>query len=172
MFIYLFRWLLVCLHVFSVLFWDSCMHACVVEKQNPNPACNPQGGLASVCLSPSPVRKEGWSVYAGRTPFGWGSAPLYWPLCGSLIELSCQQAAQSQCRVHYVIQTHSGAPREVLGSADNSTAPSSNTHTSVASVSRSAYVWIRKTLILTIKKNPLFRAPDRHKQLGKASNFL
>lgn len=156
--IYLFKWLLVCLYVSCSML--GFLHARVSEKQNPNPSCNPQGGPASVCLSPSPVRKEGWSVFSGRTPFGWGSAPPYWPLCGLLIELSCQQAAQSQCRVHYVIQTHSGAPREVLGSADNSTAPSSNTQNSVASLSPCAHVWIRKTLILTIWKIPLLRAPD------------
>lgn len=80
-----------------------------------------------VCLSLSPVRKECWSVFSGRTPFGRGSAPLYRPLCGALIEPSCQPAAWSQCRVHYVRQTHSGAPGEVLGSADNSSAPTSDT---------------------------------------------
>lgn len=133
------------------------LHARASEKQSPNPSCSPQGGLVSVCLSPSSVRKEGWSVFSGRTPFGWGSAPLYWPLCGSLIELSCQQAARSQCTVHYVIQTHSGAPREVLGSADNDAAPSSNTQSSVASLSLSAHAWISKTLVLTISVIPLFK---------------
>lgn len=108
----------------------------VSEKPNPNPSHIPLrwGQPVCVCLSLSPVRKEGWSVFSGQTPFGWGSAPLYWPLCDSLIELSCQQAAQSQCTVHYVIQTHSGAPREVLGSADNSATPSSNTQRSAASL--------------------------------------
>lgn len=125
------------IHLFPmchVACWDSFAH---VRRCNKIPIHHavPKVGQASVCLSPSPVRKEGWSVFSGRTPFGWGSAPPYWPLCGSLIELSCQRAARSQCRVHYVIQTHSGAPREVLGSADNGTAPSSNTQKSVASLS-------------------------------------
>lgn len=132
---HLFQRLFMCLYVScSVL---GFLYARVPEKQNPNPSHSPQGGPTSVCLSPSSVRKKGWSVFSGRTPFGWGSAPPYWPLCGSLIELSCQRAAQSQCRVHYVIQTCSGAPREVLGSADNSTAPSSNTQSSAASLSLS-----------------------------------
>lgn len=30
----------------------------------------PRGGPAGVCLSPSPVRKEGWSVFSGRSPSG------------------------------------------------------------------------------------------------------
>lgn len=144
--------------------WDSFMHVCRCNKIPIHHAV-PKVGQASVCLSPSPVRKEGWSVFSGRTPFGWGSAPPYWPLCGSLIELSCQRAARSQCRVHYVIQTHSGAPREVLGSADNGTAPSSNTQKSVASLSPTVRVGIRKTpdfnhLKKKKKKNPLFIAPE------------
>ena len=146
---YLFTWLLV--RVYCVMFYvgvPAC--TCVGETKSQSIMHSPRWASQCVCLSLSPVRKEGWSVFSGRTPFGWGSAPLYWPLCGSLIELSCQQAAQSQCRVHYVIQTHSGAPREVLGSADNSTAPSSNTQNSVASLCPSALAWIRKTPILTI----------------------
>lgn len=148
--LYMFSWLLTCVFC-HVVCWDSCMHVCH-KNQIPIHHLLPQGGPACVCLSLSPVRKKGWSVFSGQTPFGWGSAPLYWPLCGSLIELSCQQAAQSPCRVHYVIQTHSGAPREVLGSADNSTAPSSNTQSSVTSLCLSVLAWIRKTPILTIKQ--------------------
>lgn len=111
------------------------MRTCVEKTKSQSIMHSPEVSQREcVCLSLSPVRKEGWSEFSGQTPFGWGSAPLYWPLCDSLIELSCQQAAQSQCRVHYVIQTHSGAPREVLGSADNSTTPSSNTQSSVASL--------------------------------------
>lgn len=118
------------------IFCRWCIHACVSVKVNPNLSWIPpeEGQPLYVCSSLSPVRKEAWSVFSGQSPFGWGSAPLYWPLCDSLIELSCQQAAQSQCRVHYVIQAHSGAPREVLGSPDNSTAPSSNTQSRIYSM--------------------------------------
>lgn len=147
--------------------------ACVGETKSQSITHSPRWAGQCVCLSLSPVRKEGWSVFSGRTPFGWGSALLYWPLCGSLIELSCQQAAQSQCRVHYVIQTHSGAPREVLGSADNGTAPSSNTQNGVASLCLSVLAWIRKTQILTISKIPLFTAPTcQTVSVGKPHNFL
>lgn len=129
---------------------------------------------ASQCVFVTvPCQEEGWSVFSGRTPFGRGSPPLYWPLCGSLIELSCQQAARSQCRVHYVIQIHSGAPREVLGSADNSTAPSSNTQYSVASLCLSVLAWMRKAPILTIWNIPLFRTPTcQISSFGNPLNFL
>lgn len=134
---WLFTWLLVGVYVCAcsvMLCVGSHACTCVGETKSQSIMHSPRWASQCVCLSLSPVRKEGWSVFSGRTPFGWGSAPLYWPLCGSLIELSCQQAAQSQCRVHYVIQTHSGAPREVLGSADNSTAPSSDTQNSATSL--------------------------------------
>lgn len=147
-----------CVCVCIMLYVEIHACTCVGETKSQSIMHSPRWASQCVCLSPSPVRKEGWSVFSGRTPFGWGSAPLYWPLCGSLIELSCQQAAQSQCRVHYVIQTHSGAPREVLGSADNSTAPSSNTQNSVASLSLSVLAWIRKTPIFNHLKNSIIQS--------------
>lgn len=52
---------------------DSCMHVCW-KTQIPIIHVFPQGGPESVCLcmclSLSPVRKEGWSVFSGQTPFG------------------------------------------------------------------------------------------------------
>ena len=142
---HLFAHLIVCVNVYVSYCTSGSMHARVGKTKSQSIMNSPEmGQLVCVCLSLSPVRKEGWSVFSGQTPFGWGSAPLYWPLCDSLIELSCQQAAQSQCRVHYVIQTHSGAPREVLGSADNSTAPSSNTQNSAAFLCLSVLAWIKK----------------------------
>lgn len=125
---------------------------CVGETESQS-IMDPPGGPGSVFVT-VPVRKEAWSVFSGRTPFGWGSAPLYWPLCGSLIEPSCQQAAWSQCRVHYVIQTHSGVPREVLGSADNSAAPHLTRRGALPlSVALAFHEW-RKTPILLFK-NPI-----------------
>lgn len=50
---------------------DSCMHVCR-KTQIPIIHVFPQGGPESVCLcmclSLSPVRKEGWSVFSGQTP--------------------------------------------------------------------------------------------------------
>lgn len=81
-----------------------------------------------VCPRPHPRQEGGPERVLRRTPRrGGGSAPPYWPLCGSLIELSCRRAARSQRGARYVIRTHSGAPGEVLASADNSAAPSSHT---------------------------------------------
>lgn len=47
----------------------SCVHVWR-GKQIPHPSDGPRGGPAGVCLSPSPVRKEGWSVFSGQTPSG------------------------------------------------------------------------------------------------------
>lgn len=48
----------------------SCVHVWRGGNKFPIHQAGPRGGPAGVCLSPSPVRKEGWSVFSGRTPSG------------------------------------------------------------------------------------------------------
>lgn len=43
---------------------------CVGETKSQSIMHSPRWASRCVCLSPSPVRREGWSVFSGRTPFG------------------------------------------------------------------------------------------------------
>ncbi|KAK9959042.1 hypothetical protein ABG768_011128, partial [Culter alburnus] len=55
--------------------------------------------------------KEAWSVCAADAPpLAEGSVPVRRPLCGTLIELSCQPAELSLCTLHYVRRVDSTTP--------------------------------------------------------------